>query len=211
MARPVGQLTLGGLARSPAVWGLAIACSASSAASASLSVWQPQLIKGFGLTNVQTGLVNAIPYGFAAALMMVWGLHSDRTGERRWHTAAPLLVIAVGVSCVSLSTGSLAAPVALLSSTLVGYSSFKGPFWAFTASTLSPGTAAAGIAGINAVSNLAGGAMVSLVGLIQAVTGSYALALLPIAALAVTGAVIVLLMDRRGGTTLAADRALPAS
>ncbi len=209
VARPVGHLTLGRLARNPSVWGLAIACSASSAASASLSVWQPQLIKSFGLTNFQTGLVNAIPYGFAAALMMFWGLHSDRTGERRWHTALPLLVIAAGLLCVSASTGSLAVTVALLSSSLVGYSSFKGPFWAFTASTLSPGTAAAGIAGINAVSNLAGGGMVSLVGIIQDATGSYALALLPIAALAVTGAVIVLLLGR-GEAALAGERALPA-
>ena len=196
-ARPIGHLTLAQMARNPALWGLAITCAASSAASASLSVWQPQLIKSFGLTNFQTGLVNSIPYGFAAALMMFWGLHSDRTGERRWHTAAPLLVIAGGMLCVSFSTGSLPMTVALLSCVLVGYSSFKGPFWAFTAATLSPATAAAGIAGINAFSNLAGGGMVSLVGLIQGATGSYALALLPIVALALTGALIVLLIGRR--------------
>ncbi|MGT2488400.1 MFS transporter [Methylobacterium oryzae CBMB20] len=91
-----GHASLKRLVMNPQVWGLALACSASSAASASLSVWQPQLLKSFGLTTFQTGLVNAIPYGIAAALMLFWGAHSDRTGERRWHTALPLIVIALG-------------------------------------------------------------------------------------------------------------------
>ena len=199
-ARTVGHITLAQLARHPAVWGLAIACAASSSASSSLSIWQPQLIKSFGLTNFQTGLVNSIPYGFAAGLMMFWGLHSDRTGERRWHAAIPLLVIATGLAAVSFATGSLPVTVALLSCVLVGYSSFKGPFWAFASDTLSPATAAAGIAGINAFSNLAGGAMVSVVGLVQDRTGSFALALLPIVALALLGATVVLLTGRSART-----------
>ena len=210
VSRPVGNLTLAHLARNPAVWGLAITCAASSAASSSLSAWQPQLIKSFGLTNFQTGLVNSIPYGFAAALMMFWGIRSDRTGERRWHTAVPLLVIAAGLLCVSFSTKSLLITVALLSCVLVGYSSFKGPFWAFTASTLSPATAAAGIGGINAFSNLAGGGMVSLVGVLQDATGSFAVALLPIVVLAMAGALIALLIGRRSGIAAPPHAALSA-
>ena len=195
--RLVGHLGLGQLARNPLVWGLALACAASSAASSSLSVWQPQLIKSFGLTNFQTGIVNSIPYGIAAALMLFWGAHSDRTGERRWHTALPLALIAAGFLGVFLAQSSLPLTVALLSCVLVGYSAFKGPFWAFTSQILSPMTAAAGIAGINAVSNLAGGGMVSLVGAIQQRTGSYGVALLPIIVLALAGAAVVLAMARR--------------
>ena len=206
-ARPIVKSRLVDLARSPIMWGLAIVCGASSAASASLSVWQPQLIKSFGLTNFQTGLVNSIPYGFAVALMMFWGIHSDRTGERRWHTAAPLLVIAAGLLGVSFSTGSLPVTVGLLSCVLVGYSSFKGPFWAFTASTLSPAGAAAGIAGINAFSNLVGGFMVSLVGLVQDATHSYAVALLPIVVLALLGVGIVLTIGRHSPAAFGASQA----
>ena len=29
-----------------------------------------------------TGVINAIPYVFAAGAMVLWGRHSDRTGER---------------------------------------------------------------------------------------------------------------------------------
>ncbi|MBP2309623.1 MFS transporter [Azospirillum melinis] len=200
--RTVGHLTLAQLARNPYVWGLALACSASSAASSSLSVWQPQLIKSFGLTNFETGLVNSIPYGIAAALMMFWGMHSDRTGERRWHTALPLMVISAGVIGVFFAADSLALTVVLLSCVLASYSSFKGPFWAFTSGTLSPTTAAAGIAGINAVSNLVGGGMVSLVGAIQDSTGSYGAALLPIALLALTGALVVLAIGAQKNHTI---------
>ena len=201
--RSVEHMSLGKLFRNPTIWCLAIICAASSSASASLSIWQPQLIKSFGLTNFQTGLVNSIPYGFAAALMLFWGAHSDRTGERRWHTALPLMVIAAGFVGVFFANSSLPLTVTLLSCILVSYSSFKGPFWAFTSQTLSPTTAAAGIAGINAVSNLAGGGMVSLVGSIQEATGSYGVALLPIVVLALTGAVLALVVGRRQSATLA--------
>jgi len=201
--RTVEHMSLGQLARNSTIWCLAIICAASSSASASLSVWQPQLIKSFGLTNFQTGLVNSIPYGFAAALMLFWGAHSDRTGERRWHTALPLIVIASGFVGVFFSNSSLPLTVALLSCVLVGYSSFKGPFWAFTSQTLSPTTAAAGIAGINAVSNLAGGGMVSLVGAVQEATGSYSVALLPIVVLALIGAILALMIGRRRDPVIA--------
>jgi hypothetical protein len=94
-------------------------------------------------------------------------------------------------------SSSLPLTVALLSCVLVGYFSFKRPFWAFTSQTLSPTTAAAGIAGINAVSNLVGGGMVSLVGAVQQATGSYGAAMLPIVALALLGAGVVLLTSVR--------------
>ena len=195
--RAVQHMTLAQLVRNPIIWGLAIACAASSSASSSLSVWQPQLLKSFGLTNFQTGLVNSIPYGFAAALGVFWGLRSDRRAERRWHTALPLLLIAAGFLGVFFAAGSLVLTVALLSCVLVGYASFKGPFWAFTSQALSPTTAAAGIAGINAFSNLAGGGMVSLVGAVQDATGSYGTALLPIVLLALVGAGLVLAIGAR--------------
>jgi hypothetical protein len=91
--------------------------------------------------------------------------------------------------------------VVLLSCVLTSYSSFKGPFWASTSTTLSPAAAAAGIAGINAVLNLIGGGAMSLVGLIQNATGSFATALLPMVVLALAGALAIILMGRRLGRT----------
>jgi len=193
------------LFRSKEVLGMALVCSAASAAGTVLGVWQPQLLKSFGLSVMQTGLVNSVPYVIAAVLMILWGRHSDKTAERRWHTAIPLTLIAGGM-LGTLATGSLAPTVFLLSCILVGAYSFKGPFWALSSTWIAPSSAAAGLAGINAASNLIGGGlMVNAYGWIKEETGSYALALLPVAGL--TLASIVMLLVLSSGASQAARKA----
>jgi len=180
------------LIRNPYVWAMALTCSGASAAGSVLSVWQPQFLKSFGLTDLQTGLVNAIPYGLACVLMVLWGRHSDRTGERRFHTAIALLLITLGFSGVFV-VQSLVGTVALLSCVLVGAYSFKGPFWALSSTTLGPAQVAAGLALINAVSNLIGGGlMVNVYGSVLEVTGSHGLALLPVAVVTLIGAFLTI-------------------
>jgi MFS family permease len=190
--KAVGRPSLWQLFRTKEVIGMALVCSAASAAGTVLNVWQPQLLKSFGLTVMQTGLVNSIPYVIAATLMILWGRHSDKKAERRWHTAIPLALIAGGMLCTSL-TRELIPTVFLLSCVLVGAYSFKGPFWALSSSWIAPSSAAAGLAAINATSNLIGGGlMVNVYGWIKDGTGSYVLALLPIAGLAVASIIVLL-------------------
>lgn len=174
---------------------MALVCSGASAAGTSLSLWQPQLLRSFGLSTLETGLINAVPYGLACVVMVLWGRHSDKTGERRWHTAFPLACIAAGL-LVTLIAPALATTVLGLSLALCGAYSFKGPFWTLSSGWLDSGSAAAGLAGINAASNLVGGGMVSLVGLIKTSTGSYGLALLPIVTLALLGSLSLLWVSR---------------
>lgn len=188
------------LLKKPYVWAMALACSGASAAGSVLSVWQPQFLKSFGLTNFETGLVNSVPYGIACVLMVLWGRHSDRTNERRWHTALTLLMIALGFAGVFV-IHSLAGTVVLLSAVLVGAYAFKGPFWALSSSTLGATAVATGLAAINATSNLIGGGlMVNVYGYVLDKTGNHGLALLPVAAVAVLGAVLVLAMTRSNQT-----------
>jgi ACS family tartrate transporter-like MFS transporter len=185
------------LLKSAPFWALVIACAGASSAGSVLGVWQPQLLKSFGLTNFQTGIVNAIPYGLAAVAMVLWGRHSDATGERRWHTALPLLLIGCG-AIGTFVVGGLAPTVLLLSFVLIGAYCFKGPFWSMASGWLSTSNAAAGIAGINAISNLIGGGlMVNVYGQIHDATHSYVLALLPLAALTVLSALAILYVGRR--------------
>ena len=100
--KPVGHLSLWQLATNKYFLVMALVCSGASATGSVLSVWQPQLLKSFGLTNLQTGFVNAIPYGIATVLMVLWGRHSDKHGRaplahrhpapargRRLHRAGP--------------------------------------------------------------------------------------------------------------------------
>ena len=206
--RAVGDIPLLKLLANPYVWGLILACSGASATVASLGVWQPLLVKSFGLTSFQTGLVNAIPYGVSAVLMLLWSQSSDRSGERRWHTALPLLTIAAGFASLLFSTGSLWITVLLLSAIMLAYQSFKGPFWAFSAQTLSPRTAAAGFAAINGFSNLIAGGVIWLIGVLQGKDHNLAAAMTPLVALSLVGAAIVIGMNR-GKAPLATEPPRP--
>ena len=49
-----------------------------------VSFWMPQVIQTYGLDPLEIGFLTAIPFFFAAIAMVLWGAHSDRTGERIW-------------------------------------------------------------------------------------------------------------------------------
>lgn len=204
---PIGHLSLWKLLRHKDIWVLALIYSGASAAGSTMSVWAPQLLKSFGLSSMEIGLVNAIPYGVASVLMILWGRSSDRTGERRWHTALTLLLIAAGL-LMTLFASSLAATVVMLTMVLVGAYSMKGPFWALVSGWLSSSTAAAGLAAVGAMANLIGGGlMVNAYGAIHDATGSHALALMPLAALCTVAGIMVLIMGSKRQRELASTQA----
>ena len=193
----IGHISLWKLLRHKDIWVLALIYSGASAAGSTMSVWAPQLLKTFGLSALEIGLVNAIPYGIASVAMIIWGRSSDRTGERRWHTAMTMLLIAAGL-LMTLFTSSLPATVVMLTMVLVGAYSMKGPFWALVSGWLSSSTAAAGLAAVGAMANLIGGGlMVNVYGAIHDATNSYALALMPLATLCTLAAMGVLVIGRK--------------
>jgi ACS family tartrate transporter-like MFS transporter len=203
--KPIGHISLWQLATNKYFITMALVCAGASATGSVLSVWQPQILKAFGLTNLQTGFVNSIPYGIATVLMILWGRHSDSSGERRWHTAIPLLLAAFGLASLTAAS-SIVLTVFAVSFALVGAYAFKGPFWALSAGWLSASTLAAGLAGINAIANLIGGGlMVNVVGLMKEWTGSYALGMLPVAALDAAAAISVLVISRSHARETAAS------
>ena len=174
---------------------LALIYAGNSNASSTLSVWQPQIIKGFGLNNLDTSLVNAIPFGIASVVMILWGRNSDKTGERIWHSAIALAAIVLGL-VATLATSTLLPTLALLTLAVCGTYAAKGPFWALSTEWLSGPAKAAGIAQINALGNFAAFGGISLLGLIKDSTDSYALASLPTAALAAVAMVVMLAVGR---------------
>ena len=184
----------------------ALVYAGSSGASACLSIWQPQIIQTFGLGYVQTGFLNAIPFGIASVMMILWGRHSDRTGERIWHSALPLALTAAGL-ILTFFAGTLWLTVLVLCVAVTGTYALKGPFWALSTGWLSASTAAAGIAQINAIGNLGGALGTWLLGVIKDATGSYAMGLLPLVALTAAGCVAVLLIGRERPRTVAAPGA----
>ena len=81
--------------------------------------------------------------------------------------------------------------------TLLGVYAVKGPFWATATEMLPAATAAAGIAAINSIGNLAGFVGPFLIGAIKDATGSFTLGLLPLIAFAVVAGFVVLAMGKQ--------------
>jgi ACS family tartrate transporter-like MFS transporter len=166
-----------------------------------LSLWTPQIVKAFGsLSNVEVGFISALPYVCATIGMLLWNRHSDKTRERRWHVAGAALLTAVGFAgCTVLAAPALV--VASLCVAAVGSFSLVSSFWTLPASFLSGTAAAVGFAMINAVgSGIGGFAGPYVIGFLRDQTGSFAIALLPIAIAPVITAIIVLTVGRRHTT-----------
>ena len=205
--RPVGQMSLWRVLWHRDVLFLAVVLAGSTAVSSGLQLWQPQIIQSYDLNNMQTGLLNSIPFALASVIMVWVGQRSDRTGERIWHAAVPLMLTAVSLAS-ALVFDSLFSIVVILSLAVIGIYAGKGPVWAVSTEWLSAGTAAAGLAQINALSNLAGFGTTYAMGFIKDATGSFALALLPLVGLSAIAAVAILWIGRnRASLGVGADKA----
>jgi ACS family tartrate transporter-like MFS transporter len=163
-----------------------------------VSLWLPTLIKSLsGMSNLAIGVLSAIPYVTAAVAMVIVGLHSDRSGERRWHTAVPAFAGAMAMS-IAAHTSSVGAMTALISVAVLGVFSMMGPFWAMPTSALSGTAAAVGVAVINSVGNLGGFFGPYVIGALRNATGSFRAGLLLVGgALAVSGCLALTLKDRK--------------
>jgi MFS transporter, ACS family, tartrate transporter len=170
--------------------------------------WLPQIIKAFGYSNEMTGLVTAIPYAVGAVCMVWSGRRSDARAERKWHLSVALLVAAAGIAASTL-TSNPALTVLAFTVGSCGVFAALPVFWTLPTAMLSGSAAAAGIAVINSVGNLAGFAGPYAMGWIKDHTGSFDLGLLLIAALAVVAMVIVQVMGHDHSLEKAPD-ATPA-
>jgi MFS transporter, ACS family, tartrate transporter len=194
------------LAHKPSLWStlsdrrillLTLISAATTTASTALAIWQPLIIKSLGLNYLQTGLVSAIPYVAASLAMIFWARSSDRSGERIWHNAIPMIVVIVGFVGMLL-VHALWPVVALLTVVMVGTYACKGPFWSMATEWLPLPVAAVGIAQISALANLSGFFASWSIGAIRDATGSFVLALLPLLGLCVLGTLAMIWLGVSG-------------
>jgi len=172
---------------------LSLVLAGSTAVSSGLQLWQPQIIKAYGLTNMQTGLLNSIPFALASIVMIAWGRRSDVTGERIWHAALPLMLASVSLAA-AIAFDSLASTVVILCLASIGIYAGKGPAWAVSTEWLSASAAPAGLAQINAISNLAGFGTTYAMGAIRDATGRFSPALMPLVGLSAAAAAAIIWM-----------------
>ncbi len=143
--------------KSPQVW---LCCAIYFGAIVGLygtSFWLLQIIKD-SLTqdDWQVGLYSAFPWACAAVGMVLVGRHSDQTGERRWHIGLSAWVAAAAFSASGIPGLHPYLALACLAVAITGVMATISCFWALPTALLSGTAAAAGIAWINSVGNLAG-------------------------------------------------------
>lgn len=171
------------------VLALAFIWFANTTANLGLAFFLPQILKGLGLTDMQTGFTTSIPYVFGTLGILGFGYISDRYNERRWTLFVALTMTAAGLLVAGLLHGSLMA-VAFMAVAAIGIYGAKPPFWPLPSTFLAGRTAAAGIALINAIGNLGGFAGPYVIGWIRDSTQSFEAGLYFLAVLTLLGAVV---------------------
>jgi D-galactonate transporter len=176
------------------VWLCALIYFCIVSGNATIAFWTPSIIKELGVQgNFQIGLISAIPFILGTVAMVLNGIHSDRTGERRMHSVLASLAAAIGLVATGYFLGTPAMALYSLSFAAIGILAAFPVFWSLPAAFLTGTAAAGGIALINSVGNLAGFAAPYLMGWLKDKTGSLASGLYSVGLMELCAAVLVLL------------------
>ena len=188
--------SFGQMVSSRKVWLLASVFFCVCMGQFGLAFWMPSIIKATGVvSSSKVGLLSAIPWVFGIIAMILVGRHSDATGERRWHYAIAAFISALGLVFAGLWGGAnTVLAVTGLTIMCMGLQCLPPIFWTFPTAMLSGVAAAAGIALINSIGNLAGFVSPYMVGWISDKTGSTDLGLFIISACLALGGLIVLII-----------------
>ncbi len=146
---------------------------------------------------LQIGLLTAVPYVVAIVAMIATNSSADRMRERRWHTLVPCLATGIGLALTASAGGDTLFAMAGLTLAAAGASSAQAAFWSLPAAFLGGAAAAAGIALVNALGNIAGFASTFLVGWMADLTHSTSASLYLFAGLLAVGGALVLTIPAR--------------
>jgi MFS transporter, ACS family, tartrate transporter len=160
-----------------------------------LNLWQPQMIKAMGYTNIQTGFIISLPYLLAMGAMVALGWSSDKSGERAGHVAFGAFAGAAGMAGAVLLTNH-AAIIASLCVACCGIYAALAVFWTLPSSLLRGTAAAAGLALLNSFSNLGGFFGPFLMGWARQTTGNFTLGMLVLSGMLVLAGFAVLVIGR---------------
>ena len=182
---------------SATLWRLVLVDFILNTCTYGVSLWLPSALKSVsGLSNFLVGVASSVPNLMAVVLMVLVGMHSDRTGERRWHIAGSAFAGAVGLFAVGYSNGVIFSVLAF-GIALAASSSMAGTFWSLASASLAESTAARAIALINAIGNLGGGFGPYWIGYLRDVTRSFRAGLWSVAiAMAIAGFAILAVRDK---------------
>jgi MFS transporter, ACS family, tartrate transporter len=179
------------------VWLLALAYFGMVSGLYGFNFWLPTIVKQLsGLSNLLASLLTAIPYCVGLAAMLLIGWSSDRSGERRWHTALPMLIAGVGLLCGALLQQHVVVAIALFCVGAIGIFGHFPSFWATAYGRYTGVAAAAAIAFINSLGNLGGFAGPYVIGFINERTHSFVGGILYLSLSAVIAALCILSLQK---------------
>lgn len=174
------------------VWLMGLIYFACAMGNYGLSFWLPSLIQAAGVKNMlNVGLLSAIPFAAGTVSMVWWARHSDKHRERRWHLAAAMLMGATGLLLSTVTGYGVVAVMASLTLASLGIQAMAPVFWSMPTAFLSGTAAAAGIALITSIANIAGFVSPYLIGWIKDITHSTDLGLYMIAGALLAGGLTV--------------------
>jgi D-galactonate transporter len=168
-------------------------CAVTSAYG--FTIWLPTILQGLsGYSDLTTSLLTAIPYCVGMAAMVFAGWSSDRTGERRWHTAISLFAVCAGLALSTVWIANPFAAIAMFCIAGAGLYAYLPGFWSLPANFLTGAAAAASVGLINSVGNLGGFAGSYVVGYLNTRTGSFYPGVIYLACSAFAAAILILLV-----------------
>jgi D-galactonate transporter len=193
----------------PRVLLLALVYFGAVACNYAVGFWMPTIVKAFGVSTSVNGWINAVPYTVGFLSMIWWGRRSDAKQERTWH-----LAFALGVAAIFIGiSGFIDNPYLKMLSLTIGAFGVFGSlpvFWTLPTAILGGRAAAAGIAAINSIGNLAGFLGPFVMGYIKDATGSFAWGLAAVGASAFLALVITLALGHDHSLEKAPAEAAPS-
>ncbi|MCQ8187159.1 MFS transporter [Streptomyces rugosispiralis] len=179
--------------REPRVWLMCLIYFCFVMGQYALTFWMPTFVESTGIDgNLAIGVLSAVPFLAALVAMNLFGRSADKRRERRWHLVVPSLMGAVGFSLAAVWNGSTALSLTALSVAAAGVLTCAPLFWSLPTAFLGGTAAAAGLAIINSVGNLAGFVSPYMIGALKDATGSASIPMYVLALTLVVGAAAVL-------------------
>ena len=166
-------ITVGQALKSPTIMLLAGLAFLNYFVFYTFAFWFPTMLKRqSGFSDVRVGLLGALPYVATFVAMQINGWHSDKNCERRWHSAVPMFVSAIGVLGLLGQPRSIPVSIVLFAMVCMAFA-YLPTFWAIPTEILSQSAAAAAVGMINAVASVAGFAGPHLFGYLNARTDHF--------------------------------------
>lgn len=196
-----GHGRIGDAFKSGRVWALSFIYFGFIYGLYALGFFLPTIIEGFQsqfgteFDTLQKGLITAVPYVPAAIALHFWARDATKRGLKTWHIAIPAFVGALSIP-FALFAGSPFATIAVIAITAMAIFSALPNFWTLPTQFLTGAAAAAGIALINTVGNLAGFSAPYITGAVADWTGNYEVPMFIVGGFMAISGIIMLLLAR---------------